>query len=124
VFTAAWVGQFIGHGVFERRAPALKDNLVQGKSHDSVFPRAIEVASGIVIPTCLHGPLVLRPFPPVLAPTLPIVVFSQALISRHAHSTAVTPQPNNVLLNTELICSSRDRPFLRPPRDDVRGLWL
>lgn len=29
VFTAAWIGQFIGHGVFEKRAPALKDNLVQ-----------------------------------------------------------------------------------------------
>ncbi|KAK1926195.1 putative endoplasmic reticulum protein [Papiliotrema laurentii] len=29
VFTSAWIGQFIGHGVFERRAPALKDNLVQ-----------------------------------------------------------------------------------------------
>lgn len=31
VFTTAWIGQFIGHGVFERRAPALKDNLLQGK---------------------------------------------------------------------------------------------
>jgi len=31
VFTAAWIGQFIGHGVFEKRAPALKDNLVQGE---------------------------------------------------------------------------------------------
>ena len=43
VFTAAWVGQFIGHGVFEHRAPALKDNLVQGRSrlhvHDEA-PRA------------------------------------------------------------------------------------
>ncbi|KAF8455663.1 hypothetical protein BGX38DRAFT_1166024 [Terfezia claveryi] len=25
----AWIAQFIGHGVFEKRAPALKDNLVQ-----------------------------------------------------------------------------------------------
>ncbi|XP_052878426.1 2-hydroxy-palmitic acid dioxygenase mpo1-like isoform X2 [Gossypium arboreum] len=24
-----WIGQFIGHGVFEKRAPALLDNLVQ-----------------------------------------------------------------------------------------------
>ncbi|CAA2983319.1 uncharacterized endoplasmic reticulum membrane [Olea europaea subsp. europaea] len=24
-----WTGQFIGHGVFEKRAPALLDNLVQ-----------------------------------------------------------------------------------------------
>jgi len=25
----SWIAQFIGHGVFEKRAPALKDNLVQ-----------------------------------------------------------------------------------------------
>ena len=24
-----WIGQFVGHGVFERRAPALRDNVVQ-----------------------------------------------------------------------------------------------
>lgn len=29
VFTVGWVFQFIGHGVFERRKPALLDNLVQ-----------------------------------------------------------------------------------------------
>ncbi|GMM57813.1 Mpo1 protein [Maudiozyma humilis] len=29
VFTAAWIAQFIGHGVFEKRRPALLDNLVQ-----------------------------------------------------------------------------------------------
>ncbi|WWC66437.1 uncharacterized protein I206_100339 [Kwoniella pini CBS 10737] len=29
VFAFAWIAQFIGHGVFERRAPALFDNLVQ-----------------------------------------------------------------------------------------------
>ncbi|ODO12029.1 hypothetical protein I350_00813 [Cryptococcus amylolentus CBS 6273] len=29
VHAGAWVAQFIGHGVFERRAPALFDNLVQ-----------------------------------------------------------------------------------------------
>ncbi|KAJ1739511.1 hypothetical protein LPJ78_002046 [Coemansia sp. RSA 989] len=29
LFVVAWVAQFIGHGVFERRAPALVDNLVQ-----------------------------------------------------------------------------------------------
>ena len=29
VFTSSWVAQFIGHGVFERRAPAILDNLVQ-----------------------------------------------------------------------------------------------
>ncbi|KAJ2352317.1 hypothetical protein IWW50_004455, partial [Coemansia erecta] len=28
-FVVAWVAQFVGHGVFERRAPALLDNLVQ-----------------------------------------------------------------------------------------------
>lgn len=26
---ASWIAQFIGHGMFERRAPALLDNLVQ-----------------------------------------------------------------------------------------------
>jgi uncharacterized membrane protein YGL010W len=36
IFTLAWIGQFIGHGVFERRAPALKDNLVQGGSRDDL----------------------------------------------------------------------------------------
>ncbi|EIW73261.1 hypothetical protein TREMEDRAFT_26399 [Tremella mesenterica DSM 1558] len=29
VFVVAWIAQFIGHGVFEHRAPALTDNLVQ-----------------------------------------------------------------------------------------------
>ena len=27
IHLAAWIGQFIGHGVFERRAPALLDNI-------------------------------------------------------------------------------------------------
>ena len=29
VFLASWIAQFVGHGVFEGRAPALMDNLVQ-----------------------------------------------------------------------------------------------
>lgn len=29
VEVVAWIAQFVGHGVFERRAPALLDNLVQ-----------------------------------------------------------------------------------------------
>ncbi|KAJ2506059.1 hypothetical protein GGI11_006789 [Coemansia sp. RSA 2049] len=29
VFVVAWAAQFVGHGVFERRAPALLDNLMQ-----------------------------------------------------------------------------------------------
>lgn len=29
LFTGSWIAQFIGHGVFEGRAPALFDNLVQ-----------------------------------------------------------------------------------------------
>ena len=29
VFLTSWVAQFVGHGVFEGRAPALLDNLVQ-----------------------------------------------------------------------------------------------
>lgn len=29
VFVASWVAQFLGHGVFEKRAPALLDNLLQ-----------------------------------------------------------------------------------------------
>ena len=29
IFISSWVAQFIGHGVFEGRAPALLDNLVQ-----------------------------------------------------------------------------------------------
>ena len=34
IFTAhviGWIAQFIGHGVFEGRKPALMDNLLQGK---------------------------------------------------------------------------------------------
>lgn len=31
LFLGSWVVQFIGHGVFERRAPALLDNLGQGR---------------------------------------------------------------------------------------------
>ncbi|KAJ1831991.1 hypothetical protein IWW55_004219 [Coemansia sp. RSA 2706] len=29
IFAFAWIAQFIGHGVFEKRAPALLDNLLQ-----------------------------------------------------------------------------------------------
>ena len=29
IFISSWVAQFVGHGVFEKRAPALLDNLVQ-----------------------------------------------------------------------------------------------
>ncbi|KAJ2781199.1 hypothetical protein H4R18_003018 [Coemansia javaensis] len=29
LFVVAWIAQFVGHGVYERRAPALLDNLVQ-----------------------------------------------------------------------------------------------
>lgn len=29
VFVTSWIAQVVGHGVFERRAPALLDNLVQ-----------------------------------------------------------------------------------------------
>ena len=29
IFVASWIAQFVGHGVFEGRAPALLDNLVQ-----------------------------------------------------------------------------------------------
>lgn len=29
IFVSSWIAQFIGHGVFEGRAPALLDNLVQ-----------------------------------------------------------------------------------------------
>ena len=29
IFLSSWILQFVGHGVFEKRAPALVDNLVQ-----------------------------------------------------------------------------------------------
>lgn len=29
IHAVSWIAQFIGHGVFEKRAPALLDNLVQ-----------------------------------------------------------------------------------------------
>lgn len=34
IFTSSWIFQFIGHGVYEHRAPALMDNLVQGEEGD------------------------------------------------------------------------------------------
>lgn len=35
---AAWIFQFIGHGVAEKRSPKLVDNLVQGKyNHANIF---------------------------------------------------------------------------------------
>ena len=30
IHVTAWIAQFLGHGVFERRAPALLDNLLGG----------------------------------------------------------------------------------------------
>lgn len=32
VHAATWCAQFVGHGVYEKRAPALLDNLLAGKS--------------------------------------------------------------------------------------------
>ena len=32
IHSLGWVAQFIGHGVFEGRKPALFDNLLQGKT--------------------------------------------------------------------------------------------
>lgn len=32
VNAATWIAQFVGHGVFEKRAPALLDNLLGGAS--------------------------------------------------------------------------------------------
>jgi uncharacterized membrane protein YGL010W len=32
VHAGAWIAQFIGHGFFEKRAPKLTENLVQGTS--------------------------------------------------------------------------------------------
>lgn len=29
VNVSAWIGQFLGHGIWERRAPALRDNFTQ-----------------------------------------------------------------------------------------------
>ena len=40
IFTAhviGWIAQFIGHGVFEGRKPALMDNLLQGKFMSQVI---------------------------------------------------------------------------------------
>lgn len=39
LFFGSWVVQFIGHGVFERRAPALVDNLGQGMFLHEVLNR-------------------------------------------------------------------------------------
>lgn len=36
---ASWIAQFIGHGVFEGRAPALFTNLTQGKLSSSAPPK-------------------------------------------------------------------------------------
>ena len=32
VHAISWIAQFVGHGVFEGRKPALMDNLLQGNS--------------------------------------------------------------------------------------------
>lgn len=37
IHVVAWLMQFIGHGVFEKRAPALMENLVQGLHDDSTL---------------------------------------------------------------------------------------
>lgn len=29
IFVTSWIAQFVGHGIFEGRAPALMDNLIQ-----------------------------------------------------------------------------------------------
>ncbi|CAN6585146.1 unnamed protein product [Malus baccata var. baccata] len=48
-----WTGQFIGHGVFEKRAPALLDNLVQ----------AFLMAPFFVLLECLQSVFGYEPYP-------------------------------------------------------------
>jgi hypothetical protein len=39
---SSWIAQFIGHGVFEGRAPALMTSLVQGRSSYETVARVIK----------------------------------------------------------------------------------
>jgi uncharacterized membrane protein YGL010W len=51
IFVGAWISQFIGHGAFEGRAPALLDSLVQCKFSPS-SPSAgmlINIGSALVL---------------------------------------------------------------------------
>ena len=50
VHVVCWIAQFIGHGVFEGRAPALLNSLFQCKSFPSNFsPNLIESNVAIVL---------------------------------------------------------------------------
>lgn len=53
-----WIAQFIGHGVAEKRAPALLDNLVGGTAYSSAFPSFLLTSNQ----RCLDVAVVLAPF--------------------------------------------------------------
>ena len=53
LFVGSWVAQFIGHGVFEKRAPALVTNLPQSL-HAAVFFVWLEILFAIGLRKDLH----------------------------------------------------------------------
>lgn len=56
----AWIAQFLGHGLAEKRAPALMDNLAAGKYLTNAQPQSIYLTSNSVI---LARPLALLTAP-------------------------------------------------------------
>ena len=56
IHAISWVAQFLGHGLAEKRAPALLDNLVGGMLLFSTSP-----GHSMTLPTCITA-VVLAPF--------------------------------------------------------------
>lgn len=52
---AAWISQFIGHGIFEGRAPAILDNVAGGKSHLRPYPYSTIQLTPIINSSCARS---------------------------------------------------------------------
>lgn len=52
----SWIAQFLGHGLAEKRAPALVDNLLGGKFHDfsTNMPLICFLAAVVLAPFFVH----------------------------------------------------------------------
>jgi 2-hydroxy fatty acid dioxygenase len=56
VHAFSWIAQFFGHGVHEKRAPALLDNLIGGRSHLNGHPQSADnqMVAVVLAPFFVH----------------------------------------------------------------------
>lgn len=56
----AWIAQFIGHGVAEKRSPALLDNIIGGKHVSLVYFVSYNFQAAVLAPFFVHLELLFK----------------------------------------------------------------